>query len=170
MDACFPKNEQNTLALRRFSPATGFPVLPRTRRHHRANSSRRLLHLYRLPLHRLPPAILPPYVHLQLGYGTVLAGLVISAQYVATVLSRPRAGRMVDSSGPKRVVVFGLLACAGSGAWTFAAAFFAPHPHAALALLLIGRLTLGVGESMVATGAMLWGIGRAGSHHIAKVI
>jgi len=118
----------------------------------------------------IPLAILPPYVHLQLGYGTVLAGLVISAQYVATVLSRPRAGRMVDSRGPKRVVVFGLLACAGSGAWTFAAAFFAPHPHAALALLLIGRLTLGVGESMVATGAMLWGIGRAGSHHIAKVI
>ncbi len=118
----------------------------------------------------IPLAILPPYVHLQLGYGTVLAGLVISAQYVATILSRPRAGRMVDSRGPKRVVVYGLLACAGSGAWTFAAAFFAHHPHAALALLLLGRLTLGVGESMVATGAMLWGIGRAGSQHIAKVI
>jgi MFS family permease len=118
----------------------------------------------------IPLAILPPYVHLQLGYGTLLAGLVISAQYVATVLSRPRAGRMTDTLGPKPVVVYGLLACAGSGAWTFAAAFFASHPHTALSLLLLGRLTLGVGESMVATGAMLWGIGRAGSQHIAKVI
>src|ERR1700751_948711 len=66
-------------------------------------------------------AILPMHVHLQLGYGTVLAGLVISTQYVATVLSRPRVGRMVDVLGPKRIVVLGLFICAGSGLFTFAA-------------------------------------------------
>jgi MFS family permease len=118
----------------------------------------------------LPLAILPPYVHLQLGYGTVLAGLVISAQYISTVISRPRAGRMADSRGPKRVVVYGLLFCAGSGLCTLAAAFFTHLPLAALLLIFLGRLVLGVGESMVGTGATLWGIGRAGSQHIAKVI
>jgi len=56
----------------------------------------------------IPLAILPMHVYLQLGYGTVLAGLVISTQYVATVLSRPRVGRMVDVLGPKRIVVLGL--------------------------------------------------------------
>ncbi|HTB94357.1 MAG TPA: MFS transporter [Candidatus Sulfotelmatobacter sp.] len=118
----------------------------------------------------IPLAILPPYVHLQLGYGTILAGLVISVQYIATVLSRPRAGRMIDAVGPKRVVVYGLLACAGSGVWMFAAAFFNHLPYVALLLILLGRLMLGVGESMVGTGASIWGIGRAGSQHIAKVI
>jgi MFS family permease len=118
----------------------------------------------------IPLAILPTYVHLQLGYGTILAGLVISAQYISTVLSRPRAGRMIDAAGPKRVVVYGLLFCAASGLSTFVAAFFAHLPGAALLFILLGRLMLGVGESMVGTGASMWGIGRAGSQHIAKVI
>ena len=118
----------------------------------------------------IPLAILPPYVHLQLGYGTILAGLVISAQYIATVISRPRAGRMIDAAGPKRVVVYGLFFCAASGLLTFVAAFFAHLPGVALLFILLGRLMLGVGESMVGTGASIWGIGRAGSQHIAKVI
>ncbi len=118
----------------------------------------------------IPLAILPTYVHLRLGFGTVLAGLVISAQYIATVLSRPRAGRMIDTLGPKRVVIYGLLSCAGSGIWTFAASFFTHFPHAAFALLLCGRLMLGVGESMVGTGSILWGIGRSSPEHITKVI
>jgi len=118
----------------------------------------------------IPLAILPMHVHLQLGYGTLLAGLVISTQYVATVLSRPRVGRMVDVLGPKRIAVLGLFACAASGALTFAAAFFNSFALVCLALLLLGRLLLGIGESMVGTGAIMWGIGRAGSQHIAKVI
>ena len=118
----------------------------------------------------IPLAILPMHVHLQLGYGTVLAGLVISTQYVATVLSRPRAGRMVDVLGPKRIVVLGLFTCAASGLLTFAAAFFNSRAFVCLAILLLGRLLLGVGESMTGTGATMWGIGRVGSQHIAKVI
>jgi MFS family permease len=115
-------------------------------------------------------AILPIHVHLRLGYGTVLAGLVISTQYVATVLSRPHVGRMVDVLGPKRIVVLGLFICASSGLFTFAAAFFHFPASLSLALLLLGRLLLGVGESMVGTGATMWGIGRVGARHIAKVI
>jgi|SRR5579885_758544 MFS family permease len=118
----------------------------------------------------IPLAVLPTYAHLRLGYGTVLAGLVISAQYVATVISRPRAGRMIDHLGPKRVVIYGLFACAASGLCTFAASFFTRIPLVALSSILLGRLALGVGESMVGTGASIWGIGRAGSQHIAKVI
>ena len=110
------------------------------------------------------------HVHLQLGYGTVLAGLVVSTQYVATVLSRPRVGRMVDVLGPKRIVVVGLFICAASGLFTFAAAFFHLPASLSLAILLLGRLLLGVGESMVGTGATMWGIGRVGAQHIAKVI
>ena len=118
----------------------------------------------------IPLAVLPAYAHLQLGYGTILAGLVISAQYIATVLSRPRAGHLIDHLGPKRVVLYGLVACAASGLCNFLASFFTPDRAIALALILAGRLFLGVGESMVGTGASIWGIGRVGSQHIAKVI
>lgn len=118
----------------------------------------------------IPLAVLPLYVHLRLGYGTVLAGLIISAQYVATIVSRPRAGRMTDTLGPKRTVLVGMLACVLSGAATFAAAFFQVHPLLCLAILFLGRLPLGVGESMGSTGSMMWGIGRTGPQHIAKVI
>jgi MFS family permease len=54
-------------------------------------------------------AVVPRFIHLQLGYNAVLAGLAISAQYVATLLSRPIAGRMGDSVGAK----YNLLGSAG---------------------------------------------------------
>jgi hypothetical protein len=60
-------------------------------------------------------AVVPGFVHLQLGYNAVLAGLAISVQYVATLLSRPIAGRMSDSVGAKRTTCSGLLVCAASG-------------------------------------------------------
>src|SRR5256886_11267990 len=64
-------------------------------------------------------AVVPAFVHLELGYNPVLAGLAISAQYVATLSSRPFAGRMADSVGGKRAASSGLLICAASGFFCF---------------------------------------------------
>ena len=38
----------------------------------------------------LPIAVLPGYVHDQLGFSAVIAGLTIGSQYLATLLSRDR--------------------------------------------------------------------------------
>jgi MFS family permease len=118
----------------------------------------------------LPLAVLPGYVHGQLGYGSILAGFAISCQYVATLLSRPLAGRMADSVGAKRTVMVGLCACALSGALLIGAALARPIPWVSLILLLASRLVLGCGESCVGTGAIIWGIGRVGLTHTARVI
>lgn len=118
----------------------------------------------------LPLAVLPGYVHTDLGYSSVLAGLAISMQYLATVVSRPLAGRMADSVGPKTAVLRGLIGCSISGAFLLVAAFFTHIPALSLAILLIGRLVLGCGESMVGTGAITWGIGRVGAQHTARMI
>ena len=63
----------------------------------------------------IPLAVLPGYVHSDLGFGAVIAGLVISVQYLATLLSRPYAGRIIDNLGCKRAVMYGLAGCGLSG-------------------------------------------------------
>lgn len=50
----------------------------------------------------LPLAVLPGYIHYQLGYSTFVAGIVISLQYISTLISRPHAGRYTDIWGPKK--------------------------------------------------------------------
>jgi MFS family permease len=115
-------------------------------------------------------AILPSYVHLNLGYNTVFAGLIISIEYVATVVTRPQAGRMVDRLGAKRTVLYGLAIGGVSGVCTLLAAFFPHIPWLGLTFLVLGRLLLGACESMVSTGATIWGILTVGSEHTAIVI
>lgn len=115
-------------------------------------------------------AILPSFVHLNLGYNTVLAGLIISMEYVATVVSRPQAGRMADHLGAKRTVGYGLTVGGVSGVFTLLAAFCLHIPWLGLSLLILGRLLLGVSESMTGTGATMWGILKVGSEHTAIVI
>lgn len=115
-------------------------------------------------------AVVPRFVHLRLGYSPVLAGLAISAQYVATLLSRPLAGRTADVVGAKRTTSCGLLVCGASGVGFTLAAFLGTSPSTSLAALLVTRMLLGFGESWVATGATIWGIGRAGEVYTTQAI
>ena len=117
----------------------------------------------------LPLAVLPGWVHDQLGFSAFWAGLVISLQYVATLLSRPHAGRYADLWGPKKVVVTGLVGCLISGLCILLAALI-ESPLLSLTLLCVGRLILGVGQSFTGTGTSLWGVARVGSLHIGRVI
>jgi MFS family permease len=117
-----------------------------------------------------PLAILPSYLHLHLGLSTVVAGLLVSLQYIATFASRPRAGHLSDTIGPRQTVRYGLLLCAGSGAIMVLAALWHRPLWPSLVLLACSRLALGSGESMIGTGATMWGIGRVGGEHTARVI
>jgi MFS family permease len=118
----------------------------------------------------LPLAVLPPYVHLRMGYSALLAGLAVSIQYIATLGSRPWAGRISDHVGAKIAVLWGMGACTGSGALLIVAAALHRTPVLSFAVLIASRLVLGVGESLGSTGATLWGITSAGLEHTAKVI
>jgi MFS family permease len=118
----------------------------------------------------LPLAVLPGYVHDVMGYSAFWAGLVISLQYFATLLSRPHAGRYADILGPKKIVVFGLCGCFLSGASYMLAAFGSAWPLVSLVLLCLGRVILGIGQSFAGTGSTLWGVGVVGSLHIGRVI
>ena len=118
----------------------------------------------------LPIAVLPPFVHLRMGHSAALAGLVVSIQYIATLLSRPWVGRISDELGAKVAVLWGMASCAAAGALVWLAASLNGVHVLCFALLVLSRLVLGIGESLGSTGATLWGITAAGPEHTAKVI
>jgi MFS family permease len=118
----------------------------------------------------IPLAVLPGYVHSDLGFGAVVAGLVISVQYLATLLSRPYASRIIDNQGSKRAVLYGLTGCGLSGVFMLLSSWLQSTPLLSLISLLIGRLVLGSAESLVGSASIGWGIGRVGAQNTAKVI
>ena len=110
----------------------------------------------------VPLPVLPLHVHGDLGFGTALAGLTVGIQSFATVVTRPYSGRLVDRLGPKATLMRGLVVCSGAGLAYLLSTV--PQFEAALSLLvlLVGRLILGVGESLLVTGVLSWAMVRAG--------
>ncbi|TWI52774.1 putative MFS family arabinose efflux permease [Pseudomonas duriflava] len=118
----------------------------------------------------IPLAILPGYVHDTLGFGSVMAGLAISIQYIATLLTRPLAGKIADSIGPKKGVIAGLFGCAVCGLLTLLSTLVQDYPNLSLTLLLVGRVLLGCAQALIGTGSLSWGMGSVGMQHVSKVI
>ncbi|MNJ42223.1 major facilitator superfamily transporter [compost metagenome] len=118
----------------------------------------------------LPIAVLPGYVHDQLGFSAVIAGLTIGLQYLATLLSRPMAGRVADGQGTKRAIIYGLLGIAASGVLTAVSALTLEWPLMSLLVLLGGRVLLGLAQGLIGVATLSWGIGAVGAEHTARVI
>ncbi len=77
---------------------------------------------------------------------------------------------MSDDKGPKRAVATGLAAAAGAGALYLASVALEGPSWASVCLLLAGRAVLGGAESFIITGAVAWGLARAGTPNAGKVI
>ncbi|UVJ45892.1 MFS transporter [Pseudomonas sp. LS1212] len=118
----------------------------------------------------LPIAVLPGYVHDQLGFSPAIAGLTIGSQYLATLLSRPSAGRLADSLGTKRAIIYGLIGIALSGVLTLASTLLINLPVVSLVVLIAGRLLLGIAQGLIGVGTNSWGIGQLGAEHTARMI
>ena len=118
----------------------------------------------------LPIAVLPGYVHGQLGFSAVIAGLTIGSQYLATLLSRPMAGRMADGIGTKRSIIYGLSGIVASGALTWLSTQLQHLPLPSLGILIVARLLLGVAQGLIGVGTISWGIGQVGADQTARVI
>jgi len=114
--------------------------------------------------------VLPLHVHNGLGLSPFVVGLVAGSQFVAALISRPLAGQHADSRGAKHAVVIGLLAATASGLLYFLSLLFVSQPAISVAILLVGRAVLGVGESFVITGAQTWGLLLGGPKDTGKVI
>lgn len=118
----------------------------------------------------LPIAVIPGYVHGELGFSAVVAGITIGSQYLATLLSRPMAGRMSDNVGTKRAIVLGLSGILFSGVLTFIATLVQSMPLLSLGILIVGRLLLGVAQGLIGVGTISWCMGAVGAEHTARSI
>lgn len=118
----------------------------------------------------LPLPVLPLHVEQSLGMGPLLVGVVIGAQFAAALLSRAWAGNLADMRGARRAIISGLLVAALSGLAYLASLAFLGVPTLSLWILLLARVLLGCGESLIVTGAFSWGMGRIGPQHAGRVM
>jgi MFS family permease len=102
--------------------------------------------------------VLPLHVHQRLGFGSFLVGLVAGSQFAAAILSRVWAGRHADTRGPKHAVMAGLAIAVGAGLLYLISLSIVGRPSVSVAILLLGRALLGVGESFIITGGQTWAL------------
>lgn len=114
--------------------------------------------------------VLPLHLQQNLGMDTLAIGTVIGAQFIASLLTRSWAGNFADMRGAKRAVLAGLLVVASSGVIYLISLLFIDRPASSVAILLLGRVVLALGESLLATGALGWGLGLVGPANAGKVM
>ncbi|WP_042695573.1 MFS transporter [Azospirillum sp. B506] len=114
--------------------------------------------------------ITPLFVTGTLGMGNFWAGLGVGSAFLATILTRSVAGNFVDGGGAKPAVARGLAFYIAGGLVSLAAGLLIPVPWAAFAVLVAGRLLIGLGESLVGVGVIAWGIGIVGPQRSGKVL
>ena len=113
---------------------------------------------------------IPAFVHQTLHYNNLMVGVVIGIQSAATLVSRHFSGTLCDTKGSRPAVHYGAILCAVSGLAYVLASIFLHQPLISLIILLLGRIVSGLGESLLITGALAWGIGLLGHHRSGKVM
>jgi len=110
----------------------------------------------------LPLPVIPLFIHDKLGFGNLVVGLVIGVQFLATVLTRGYAGRLTDHHGGKRSALQGATVCSLGGLLYFLSAMRGLSPVTSLAIVVLGRVAAGFGESQFVTGCVSWSIASVG--------
>ncbi len=118
----------------------------------------------------LPLAVLPLYIHKTLGFGEMMAGIVVSLQYVATFAVRAYAGTLVDKKGPKLAVSLSMTGFAASGLLMLLAFRLEHFPVWSLFVLMLTRLLTGFGEGMIGASPVNWAMIIVGNQHTAQAI
>jgi MFS family permease len=110
------------------------------------------------------------YVTTRLGFGNALAGLAVGIAFVSTIVTRGMAGRIADQRGGKYCAIRGFCVYALAGLVCLAASWPGLPASAAYGVLIVGRLLLGVGESLALVGIVAWGFGVMGPQGSGRVL
>jgi len=115
------------------------------------------------------PAI-PVQVVQQLGFDNAYGGLAVGIAFLSTILTRGRAGAWADRLGGKPCMQRGLILYAAAGVICLAASWTGLSASGSYAVLIAGRLLLGLGESVAMVGMVGWAIGLMGQKRSGLVI
>lgn len=115
-------------------------------------------------------SVLPIFINKNLGFSLVVAGLVISLQYVSTFFLRAYSGKIIDGKGPKPAVLFSMISFSLTGIFLIVAYYFKFSPYISLTFLVITRLLTGCAEGMIGASPINWAIMAVGEKHTAKII
>jgi MFS family permease len=113
--------------------------------------------------------VISVFVTTRLGFGNALAGLAVGIAFASTILTRGMAGRIADHRGSKYCMVRGLWVYTLAGLICAAASWRGLPAPVAYGVLIVGRLLLGVGESLVTVGLMAWCFGIMGPQRSGRV-
>ncbi len=105
-----------------------------------------------------------------LGLGNAASGLAVGIAFLSTILSRGWAGRLADERGGRHGLFLGLAFYLVATLCCMASAPAALPPKVAYAVLLAGRLLLGLGESLTLVGVLSWGMALMGPARAGKVM
>ncbi|WDD93709.1 MFS transporter [Burkholderia sp. FERM BP-3421] len=105
--------------------------------------------------------VMPSFTHDRLDANAVVAGLAVTIGSLATMLSRPFAGRFADVRGSRPIVIAGALLGVLGGLLHLVAA--------TLPVLILARLVLGAGEGALFTGCIGWVLAHAEPSRRGKI-
>lgn len=117
-----------------------------------------------------PLVVLPIQIDIVLGFGPIVAGAVLAAEALVTLMTRPWVGRLADRHGPRRASILGLIAAALSGLFYLLAAVLPLSAGSALVIILAGRAAMGVGQGFLFSGGTAWAVGLAGFDQAGRAI
>jgi MFS family permease len=111
---------------------------------------------------------LPPFIIGNLGADIATVGVVMAVQSLASLITRPWAGRLTDRYGGRMTLTVGL------GVVSLAALVYllaeVLEPRLALAVLVVARILTGVGEGMIVTGGGTWAVALAGLERAGRAM
>ncbi|OHV79997.1 arabinose transporter [Rhizobium sp. LCM 4573] len=115
------------------------------------------------------PAV-PVHVVQGLGLDNTYAGLAVGIAFLSTILTRGWAGALSDRIGGKPAMRWGLLIYAAAGLVCLLASWTRLPVAGSYTILIVGRLLLGIGESVAMVGMMGWALGLMGPARSGRVI
>jgi MFS family permease len=115
------------------------------------------------------PAV-PVHVVQGLGFSNAFGGLAVGIAFLSTILTRAYAGARSDRHGAKLSMQQGLILYAVAGLICLLSSWSRLPVEGAYAVLIAGRLLLGLGESLAMVGMVSWSIGLMGQARSGKVL
>jgi MFS family permease len=114
--------------------------------------------------------ILADFIKNDLRFNSLIVGIVIGLQSLATLLTRAYSGKLTDTKGAKISTHMGIRLIILSGILYIIAAYFSQNVSLALGFIILARIVHGISESLTITGALTWGIGLVGTQRSGKVM